>query len=118
MFERLFERIDVVDALTDKGPFSEQVLIHIRNGAGVRVDARFTSVESRVPRSVGAGQADGHARLQDAIAFHDSLRAGIVPWTIQGVSHRRHELPRGITRQLRIRVERDDVLDGGQYVRL
>ncbi len=34
------------------------------------------------------------------------------------MGHRRHKLPRRISRQLRIRVERDHVFDRGQYVRL
>ena len=41
--ERPLEGVDVVDPLADKGAFMEEVLVDIRDGARVRVDARHRS---------------------------------------------------------------------------
>lgn len=43
--ERLLEGIDLIDPLADEGPFSKQVLIHVRPGACVGIDAGFAGVE-------------------------------------------------------------------------
>ena len=37
--ERALERVDVVDALADVAAFAEEVLIHVRHGGRVRVEA-------------------------------------------------------------------------------
>ena len=108
--ERPLERIDVVDPLANERAFAEQVLVDIGDGARIRVDARLTPEQSRIPRPVRAGQAHGHARLQDAVPLSDALLAFVVPRTIQRVRHGSHKLPRRIARQLRIRVQGDHVL--------
>ena len=61
------------------------------------------------------GQADRHARLQDAIASDDAPLRFIVNRAVQRVRHGPDELPRGIARQLGIRVQGNDVLHAGQH---
>ena len=41
--ERALERIDVVDALADERAFVEQVLVDVRHGARVLIDARLAA---------------------------------------------------------------------------
>ncbi len=40
------EGIDVIDSFADERAFTEQVLVHVGDGARIRVDPRLTSVES------------------------------------------------------------------------
>ena len=53
-FECPLERIDVVDALADERALVEDVLVYVRNGARVLVDARLAPVQARIARPVGA----------------------------------------------------------------
>jgi hypothetical protein len=46
--ECLLEGIELIDPFADEGPFSEQVLIHVRHGACVWIDTGFAGVEPRV----------------------------------------------------------------------
>src|SRR5512139_3119617 len=62
--EGLLERIDVVDPLADEGAFVEHVLVHIGDGARVRVDSRFAPEQTRISRPVRSRQTVGDARLQ------------------------------------------------------
>ena len=48
MSNGLFERINVVDAFTDEGALVKSILIHVRNGASVRIDPRLTTEKTRV----------------------------------------------------------------------
>ena len=109
--EGLLERIDVVDPLADEGAFAEHVLVHVGDGARVRVDSRFAPEQSRISRPVRAGKGVGHARLQDAVPLGDPLHPLVVARPVQRVRHGSDELPRRIARQLRIRIERDHELD-------
>ncbi len=109
--EGLLERIDVVDPLADEGAFVENVLVHIGDGARVRVDPRFAPEQTRIARPVLARQAAGHARLQDAVPLGDALQPLVVSRAVQRVRHRSDELPRRVARQLGIRVEGDHESD-------
>ena len=112
--EAVLERLDVVDALADEGAFAEEVLIDVRHRPRIRVDARLAAIQARIARPAGAGQADRHRGLQDAVAGHDAARDRVVAWAIQRVRHGRHQRPRRIARQLGVGVEGDDELDAGQ----
>ena len=112
--ERLLEGIDVVDPLADKRAFAKHVLVDIRDGARVRVDARLPPVQPCIARAVRPRQTDRHARLQDAVALDDTPLRRVVARAIQRVRHGADELPRRIARQLRIGVQGDDVLHAGQ----
>ena len=61
--ERPLERVHVVNALADERAFTKEVLIHIGDGAGIRIDARLTPEQSRIPRQSLARQTHGHTRL-------------------------------------------------------
>ena len=116
--EGALEGVDVVDALADERTFAEYILIDIRHRPGVRVDAGFAAIEPGQARTVGAGQADRHPRLQDAVAADHALAGFVIARTIERMRHGADELARGIARQLRVGVERDDVADPGQRRRI
>ena len=88
----------------------EQILVNIGDGVRIRIDARITPPESRIPRPVRAGQAHGHAGLQDAVPLTDTLLVLVKPRPVQGVRHGSHQLPGRVAGQLRIGVQGDHVL--------
>ncbi|EXI71313.1 MAG: hypothetical protein AW07_03756 [Candidatus Accumulibacter sp. SK-11] len=94
--ERLLEGVDLVDSLADERALTEHVLVNVRYGTGVGVNARLATVQSRVARAVRTRQADHHARLQDAVAGGDALLHFVVVGAIQRVRHRADKLPRRI----------------------
>ena len=104
------ERIDIIDPLADERAFVKEVLVNVGDGARIRVDARLTPEQVRVPRPVRARQTHGDAWLKDAVPLRDTLFVLVVPRTIERVRHGSHKLPRGIARQLRIRVKGDHIL--------
>ena len=108
--ERLLEDIHIVDSLADERAFLEPILINVGDGVRIRIDAGVAPVQSRIPRPVGAGQAHGHAGLQDAVTLADPLPALVVARPIQRVRHGAHQLPRRIAWQLGVSVQGNDVL--------
>jgi len=52
--------------------------------------------------------------LQNAVTFGDDPARGVEHRTVQRMGHRADKLPGGLTRQLGVRVEGDDILDGRQ----
>ena len=112
------ERVHVVDALADEGPFAEQVLVDVGHHAGIRVDARLAGPEPRVPRPGRAGKADGHPGLKDAVTGHHALLAVVVLGPVERVHHGADHEARGVSRQIGVGVERDDVLHLGQNGRV
>ena len=46
VLQRLLKCIHIIDALADKGALAEQVLVHIRDRAGVRVDAALPAEQA------------------------------------------------------------------------
>ena len=111
----LFEGIDVVDPLADERALAKHILVNIRSHAGVRVDTGLASVQSRMARAVRPRQTDRHARLKDTVALCHPLLHSVVAGTIQGVGHRADKLLSRISWQLRIRVQGNDILHGGEH---
>ncbi|KAF5056936.1 hypothetical protein DSECCO2_362080 [anaerobic digester metagenome] len=109
--ESLPEDVHVVDALADERTFAEQVLIHIGDGAGVGVDADLAGAHQRIPRTVRAGQADRHPRLQDSVAGRDTAARLVVAGAVQRMGHGAHEPARRVAGQLRVGVQGDDESD-------
>ena len=109
--------IDVIDTFADERALAEHILIHVGDGAGVGVDAGLAAEQSRIVRLVSAGKAHCHARLQDAVALSNALLVDIKDRTVERVRHGSDKLPGGVTRQLRICVEGDDVLHVWQECR-
>ncbi|MBK7332823.1 MAG: hypothetical protein IPI87_10830 [Betaproteobacteria bacterium] len=133
--ERALERVDVVDPLSDEGALAEDVLVDVRDGARVRIDAGVAGMQARVPRAAGPGQARAHAGLQDCVPFGHALasvcpgcsRPGKPPLppcggaearAVQRMRHRSNHLPRRIPRQLRVGVQRDHVLHVREHPRV
>ena len=112
--KRMLEGIDVVNPLADERALAEHVLIDIRDGARIRVDAWLAAIKSGEARAVRPRQADGHARLHDAVALGDQALRFVVAGAIQRMAHGGDELPRRVARQLGVGVQGNDVFDIGQ----
>src|ERR1700730_171175 len=115
--------MDVVDALADERAFTEDILIKVGNGSRIGVYPRLAAEKSRISGAVGPGQAHRDARLKNAVtAGHQRSVAISTPRVesraIQRLRHRADELTRGVTRQLGIGVERDNVLHSRQQRRV
>src|SRR5439155_11057395 len=67
ILKRKFECVDIVDALADEGALTEHVLINIGYGSRIGIDAGCIPKHPRIPRSVRAWKAHGHARLKDTV---------------------------------------------------
>ena len=76
--ERTGERVDVVEALAGVAAFREEVLIGVRDGGRVRVDAGVAGVHPREDRPGRARHRDADARLEDRVALGDATRARVV----------------------------------------
>ena len=61
--ERGAEGVHVVQAFAGVDPLVEQVLVHIRDRGGIRVDPRVAGVDPREARACGASHGHAHARL-------------------------------------------------------
>jgi len=48
----LLEGVDVVNALADERAFAEQILVGIRDGACVGIDARLATEQLRIARAI------------------------------------------------------------------
>ena len=71
--ERGLEGIDVVDALAGVGAFAEEVLIDVRHGGGVGIDAARAGEDALEERALAADrQRRRDARLQHAVALDDA----------------------------------------------
>src|SRR5688500_16844931 len=84
---RLLKRIHIVDALTNERTLIEQILIDIRDNAGVGIDARLAPKKPCVAGPVGARQSYGDTRLQNTVPFRDYgvlpvSRIGVKPGTV------------------------------------
>ncbi len=110
--ERRLERVDVVDALADVRPFAGEVLVDVRHGARVRIDAAWAGeggVEDRA--GVGGDERRGDARLQDRVAARDALQPRVEERPVERMTHLADETQRRVARQSRVGIERDDVAD-------
>ena len=114
---RLFEGLDLVDALADERPLAEQVLVDVRRGARVGVDAQLARAQPRVARAVGAREAGCHPRLQDAVTLDNASTVGVVARAIEGVRHGADELAGRVARQFGVAVQGDHVPHIGQGAR-
>ncbi len=112
--QRCHEGIDVVQPLAGEVPFGEQVLVRVRHGRRVRVDARVTGEDAREERAGGARGRDADARLQDRVALGDAAAGRVEMRPIQRVRDDADELLGGVARQARVGVERDAVAHAGQ----
>lgn len=112
--ERMLEGFDVIDTLAHERSFVEQVLIHIRDHARVRIDARFASEHPGKPRGASRAQTGADAGLQDAVALHHALQGRIEARAVERVRQGGDEGACSIPRKLRVRIQGDDVADTDQ----
>ncbi len=105
---------DLVDSFAGKTAFAEQVLINVRDRASVNVEAGVRGENRRQARPAGGLDADVHARLKNSVAVDNRIGRWIDHRAVERMSDCPHQFVRGIARQLRIRVQRDHVLDVSQ----
>ena len=110
--ERGLEGVDVVDALAGVGALAEEVLVDVRDGARVGVDAararrRRAGRASRPAR----GQSGRDARLEDAVALDHAAGRGSKRGRFSGCASVPISCRAASPRQPRVGVERDDVAD-------
>ncbi len=113
--EHFVEYIDIIDAFADKGPLAEQILINIGNRSRIGVDSPLIGVHPGIQGTVHSGKTHCYPRLQHAIAADDALFFLIITGMIQRMRHGFDKLSGRFTRQLRIRIERNDVFDPGKH---
>ena len=110
--------IDVVNALAGVGPFSEQILVDIRNGRGIRIDAARAGEGSLEERAFTIeGERRGDAWLHQRVAFDDAPGLGVKSRPVERMCHGADQAARSATRQARVGIERDDVANTRQCFR-
>ncbi len=112
---RLLEGVDVVDALPGEAALTVEVLVHVRDRGGVRVDTGVAGIDGREAGAVGAGERDTDARLQDAVTPHHPRAGGIEAGAVERVGHCSHQERSGLRREDGVGVEGDDVPDAAQH---
>ncbi len=114
--ERRLEGVDVVDTLAGIGPFAEEVLVHVGNGGGIRIEAGRTRNDSLKERALAPrGKRRRDARLQHRIALDHATGDCIESRAIQGVGQFPDQSSRRATRQPRVGIERDHVAHVGRH---
>ena len=103
------ERGDVVDGFAVKDGFAEQFLLRVGNRLSVRIGPGGVRKDARKSAGGGARKADADARLNDRVAAPPDLGHRIEHRQVQRMSDGRNHLPRRARRQLRVRIEGDDV---------
>ncbi len=106
---RMFEYVNVVDALAREAPFAVQVLIHIGHRRGVGIDTWVSRVDGRKWRVVRARQRHANPRLENSVAAADAPAHRVPHRAIQWMRDRADEQRCRAGRQHGVRVERDDV---------
>ena len=111
---RGLERIHLIDSLADESAFLKEVLIDIGHRPGVGIDARIARKQADKPGPPGTRQAHSHAGLENAVAFDHNPALGIEYRMVQRMGHGAHQSSGGVTRQLGVGIERDDIFDQGE----
>ena len=107
--ERGLERIEVVDSLAGVTALAEQILIHVRDRAGVRVHSGVAREDALKHRSLAlVWKRDGHPRLQHGVALNHPFVAWIEARTVQRMAQGTDQFLCHTARQARVRVEGDD----------
>ena len=110
--ERALEGVDIVDALAGVRALPEEVLVDVRHGGGIGVDARRTRRDPLVDRALAIrGHGGGDAGLKDPVALHHPTLARIQPGLVQRVGERSHQARRRAPGELGVGIERDHVAD-------
>ena len=107
--QRRHERVDVVEPLAREDALGEQILVRVRHGRRVGIDAGVTRIEPGEQRTRRARECDADARLQNAVAIDHQTGLRIDQWAVQRMRGDADQRARGIARQRRVAVERDAV---------
>ncbi len=105
------DRIHLVNSFAGKAAFSVQILIGVRDSAGVNVKARLARVNGRQPRAGRTLHTHSHARLQDAVTGDHDVLFRIDNRPVERMSHRSDHAMRGSAWKLGIRIERKHKLN-------
>jgi hypothetical protein len=92
----------------------EQVLIHVGDSGGVRVDPDVPRIDTGERRGARTLDADLHARLEHAVALDHALAGGIEPRADERMTQRPDHPARRVERELRVGIQRDHVLERRQ----
>ena len=115
IFHGGLERVEVVDPLAGEASFLEQVLVHVGDCRGIRVDPRRTGEDPLEDRSTLLGRKRrGDPRLQHAVALDHPTCRRVEGWLVEWVGNRPDELPDSAAGQPRVGVERDHVAHVGR----
>ena len=115
--ERALERVDVVDALAGVRAFAEEVLIHVRDGGGVGIDAGRAGEHAPKERALALGrQGRRDPWLENPVALDDAALARLEARPVQRVGERADQSRRGAAGQLGVGVERDHEADRRRHL--
>ena len=115
--QRRLEGVHVVDPLPHEGAPAEEVLVDVRGGRGVGVDAGGAGVEAVVERALaGRGQQGRHPGLEDPVAVGHPPQLLVVAGAVQGVRQGAHQPPGRAGRQAGVGVQGEHEADVGRHV--
>src|SRR5258708_6514754 len=86
--ERLFERVDIVEAFAGINAFAKEILIDVGSRRGIRIDASIAGEYSREARLRGALKRNADARLQNGVTPHHAVGVRIEVWPVERVKRR------------------------------
>src|SRR6185312_10692618 len=101
-------------AFACEAAFSVQILINVRDRAGIDVEADFSGVQGSETRARCRMDADADARLKDSVAGGDDAADGVDDGAVERVGHGADHRGGRSAGQLRVGVESDDVLHAGK----
>ena len=116
--QNALEGVDFVDALADERTFAEQVLVDIRYGARIGINAGLAAEQPNESRAPRAQHAQSDSGLEDGVSFADHALLFVEARLIQGMSHGPDQLPGCVPGELSVSVERDDVFHFTQRTRV
>ena len=109
-------RLHIEQPLAGEGAFAKKILVYLGAGCAVGIDAALSRKQPVVQRDVlGCGQRRGHARLQDAIATHHAASVCGEMRLVVRVRCHAYQFAQATRWQLRVAVQRDDVLCIGRH---
>ena len=114
--QRGTERIHVVDALAGEGPLVEHVLVHVRNGPRVGIDAVHAGEDALEQRTATSGrQRRRYPRLKDRVALQYQPARRVNAGRVERMRHLAYQPSHGAVREPRVGVERDDVAHADRH---
>src|SRR5215472_6785693 len=107
--KNLVKNFHLVDSLSGKDRFAEQILVDVGNGMRIDVQAGFARIEVGEARAIDGLDTDADPRLQDAVTGLHRLRSRIDDRAVERVRHGTDQMRSGATRQLRVGIESDHI---------